>query len=141
MSGSIQHIFLQNDKNTVKKLNTFKGILRRIFFRIKMNLRLKKNCLLYEVPHFIMGEPIYDIKICLVFLISELRKKQFYVKFKAPNLLYISWEHFHRIPPSMLTVDEEKMVKKTKEEPDSVFASADYGTRMKNLNEKLMKSL
>ena len=47
----------------------------------------------YNVPKYIFGIPLYDIKSCVMFLVTALVKNGFDVKYTHPNLLYISWQN------------------------------------------------
>ncbi len=66
--------------------------IRAVYALIKRDMRYHhKFCVLYEVPPFIIGKPPYNMKECLVFLISYLRKKKLKVVYKSPNILFIRW--------------------------------------------------
>jgi hypothetical protein len=41
-----------------------------------------------------MGVPTYDIFTCITYLIEQLTKNGFEVKYTHPNLLFISWKHY-----------------------------------------------
>lgn len=76
-----------------KKLDVYNKILTKVFNKIELVNKRKKTELIYEVPNYIFGYPLYDNRTCLVFVISSLRKKGFYVKFNFPNILFISWKY------------------------------------------------
>ena len=44
-----------------------------------------------EIPFYIFGYPIYDVKDCSKFLIKKLEKNGFNVNFLDPNILLIDW--------------------------------------------------
>ena len=60
--------------------------------------------MVYEVPYYIIGFPVYDMKTCLTFLIMTLRKKGMFVKYKSPNILFIHWG-------AMIQKNYQKMLK------------------------------
>ena len=45
----------------------------------------------YQVPEFVPGFPIYDVKDCILHLMYKLRDKKFHVEYKEPRILCISW--------------------------------------------------
>lgn len=75
-----------------KKLDIYNKILQKVYNKIELINKRKKTELIYEVPNYIFGYPLYDTRTCIVFIISSLRKKGFYVKFNYPNILFISWK-------------------------------------------------
>lgn len=75
-----------------KKLDVYNKILKKVYNKIELINKRKKTDIIYEVPNYIFGYPLYDNRTCLVFIISSLRKKGFYVKFNFPNILFISWK-------------------------------------------------
>lgn len=85
---------LIEDQNNIqqKKLDVYNKILTKVYNKIELINKRKKTELVYDVPNYIFGYPLYDNRTCLVFIISSLRKKGFYVKFNFPNILFISWK-------------------------------------------------
>lgn len=92
-----------------KKLDVYNKILRKVFNKIELINKRKKTELIYEVPNYIFGYPLYDNRTCMVFVISSLRKKGFYVKFNFPNILFISWKFL--VQNSLKTVTYNLMKK------------------------------
>jgi hypothetical protein len=45
----------------------------------------------FNVPEYLIGEPIYDKGECIGYLVSELEKNGFHVKYIHPNALFVSW--------------------------------------------------
>jgi hypothetical protein len=43
-----------------------------------------------------LGVPTYNIKDCVVFVITSLCRNGFKVKYTHPNLLHISWKHWEK---------------------------------------------
>ena len=79
-------------KQQQKKLDVYNKILNKIYNKIKIVNKRKKTDLIYEIPNYIFGFPLYNNRTCTVFIISSMRKKGFLVKFNFPNILYISWD-------------------------------------------------
>ena len=151
MTDAIHQMFMQNDKNTEKKLVTYKKILNSVYKKIKNLNRYKQNSCFFEVPHFIIGRPIFDIKICMVYIISELRKNHFYVKYNYPNILYISWKNLLNADISQLTfstmpVKTTADVRQTRNNTlnnndTTLFGSNKISSKFGAMNDKLSKSL
>ena len=71
----------------------------------KASLKGKSNYT-FKVPTFIVGLPLYNYDTCLVYVIKELREKDYYVRFHAPSWLYISWDENPEENPILLLQDE-----------------------------------
>lgn len=52
----------------------------------------RKNCA-YDVPEHMMGYPIYDLNMCLTYVIDALKKNGFLVKYYFPKVVYVSWDY------------------------------------------------
>ena len=60
----------------------------------------------FKVPTFIVGLPLYNYDKCLVYLIKELREKDYYVRFHPPSHLFISWDENPEDDYSFILQDE-----------------------------------
>jgi len=92
-------------KQQQKKLDIYNKILNKIYNKIKLVNKRKKTDLIYEIPNYIFGFPLYNNRTCLVFIISSMRKKGFLVKFNFPNILYISWDNLVKSNIKKVTSD------------------------------------
>lgn len=155
---------LINDQHNIqqKKLDVYNKILKKVYNKIELINKRKKTELIYEVPNYIFGYPLYDNRTCMVFIISSLRKKGFYVKFNFPNILFISWKSLisnniknitynlmkkndetHKINRSQNKLDKhfKQQNKKILEDIDSLiqtnnnFDDIDYEDDLKKLND------
>ena len=81
------------DIQTVKSYNT---ILARIHTRIHYSSRQRINseCCWFIVPEIMLGCPTYDVRLCIAYLVQQLQKNGFNVKYTHPNLLFICWKHY-----------------------------------------------
>lgn len=50
-----------------------------------------KTYTLFSVPLFLIGVPLYNKTSCVMFLMSELSKKNYIAKFIEPMYLHIDW--------------------------------------------------
>ena len=92
-------------KQQQKKLDIYNKILNKIYNKIKLVNKRKKTDLIYEIPNYIFGFPLYNNRTCLVFIISSMRKKGFFIKFNFPNILYISWNDLVKTSLKKITSD------------------------------------
>jgi hypothetical protein len=44
------------------------------------------------VPEFIVGYPIFDMNMCLDYVVKTLKKNGFLVEYIFPKMLYVSWD-------------------------------------------------
>jgi hypothetical protein len=75
-----------------KKYDCFEKILDSCHKRIKYQTEHYKLNYFYEVPLYVVGFPIYDISLCIQYLIDVLEKEGFLVKYFFPKYLYVSWD-------------------------------------------------
>jgi len=89
---------LHDEKNTKEKarLDMFKIVLNKCIEKIiYTNRHTDKTFVIFEVPRILIGYPIYDMKSCIVFLLQELTKNNYYVEFIEPFYLYIDWGSYN----------------------------------------------
>jgi hypothetical protein len=74
------------------KIEIFKTVLNKCVEKILYtNRHTDKTFVIFEVPKILIGYPSYDMKMCIIFLINQLSKKNYYVTFIDPLYLYIDW--------------------------------------------------
>ena len=80
------------------RLKAYNKILEQIYHRIRTFSKIQNApCyLLYTIPPFIIGLPKIDIVDCATYLIYQLRHAGYEVRYTAPNLIYISWQHHEK---------------------------------------------
>lgn len=80
------------------RLKAYNKILEQIYHRIRTFSKIQNApCyLLYTIPPFIIGLPKIDIIDCATYLIYQLRHAGYEVRYTAPNLVYISWQHHEK---------------------------------------------
>lgn len=80
------------------RLKAYNKILEQIYHRIRTFSKIQNApCyLLYTIPPFIIGLPKIDIVDCATYLIYQLRHAGYEVRYTAPNLVYISWQHHEK---------------------------------------------
>lgn len=81
-----------------KAIAIYNKVLKRVQIRIKHTANLNKGrteCV-YLIPDFMLGVPTYNVRDCIVFVITSLCRNGFKVNYTHPNLLYISWKHWEK---------------------------------------------
>ena len=105
---NIDDLYEKRQRRDLKQLSIFNKILNRIHKRIQHTAR-NKNCvdtfIWFNVPEYLIGEPIYDKGECIGYLVSELEKNGFHVKYIHPNALFVSW---HTWVPSYVRSEIKK---------------------------------
>jgi hypothetical protein len=125
---NIDELYDKRQRRDLKQLSIFNKILNRIHKRIQHTAR-NKNCsdtfIWFNVPEYLIGEPIYDKGECIGYLVSELEKNGFHVKYIHPNALFVSWHNWvpsyvrNEIKKKMgVTVDEKGNIINKREEQD-----------------------
>ncbi len=93
---NIDELYEKRQKRDLKQLSIFNRILDRIHKRIKHTSRSKFACdfIWFNVPEYMIGEPVYDKAECIAYIVSSLENNGFYVKYVHPNTLFISWHNW-----------------------------------------------
>ena len=107
---NIDDLYDKRQKRDLKQLSIFNKILNRIHKRIQYTAK-SKNCtdtfIWFAVPEYILGEPIYDKGDCIGYLVSQLDKNGFHVKYVHPNTLFVSWHNW--VPSYVRSEIKKKM--------------------------------
>lgn len=93
---NIDDLFEKQQQHDLKQLSIYNKLLNRIHKRIKhVSRSIKKEThMFYNVPEYIFGESIYNNKDCTGYLVANLEKNGFHVRYIHPNTLFISWKHW-----------------------------------------------
>jgi hypothetical protein len=132
-SGSkinIDELYDKRQRRDLKQLSIFNKILNRVHKRVQYTARSKQGdtFIWFLVPEYIVGEPIYDKGDCIGYLVSQLEKNGFFVKYVHPNTLFVSWHTWvpsyvrNEIKKKLGVILDEKgniVEKKTTEEMDN----------------------
>lgn len=92
MKLNIREIQREIQEKKIKKLYAYDSVLEKCHKKIIENVRKDILQMFFLIPEFVFEIPSYDIKICTVYLIKNLRENGFYVKYYYPKFLYISWD-------------------------------------------------
>tara|TARA_B100001093_G_C26680809_1_gene950332 strand:- start:483 stop:908 length:426 start_codon:yes stop_codon:yes gene_type:complete len=88
----------KRDEKQIKKVGTYREILKKIHNKIKLNGEKGIEHTVYIIPKFVMGLPAYDQIKCADYCVERLRKNGFVTIYTYPNLIFISWGH---VPSSL----------------------------------------
>lgn len=88
----------KRDEKEIKKVETYRKILKKIHNKIKLNGEKGLEHAVYVIPKFVMGLPAYDQIKCADYCVERLRKNGLVTIYTYPNLIFISWAH---IPSSI----------------------------------------
>jgi len=72
--------------------NIFKIVLGQCIQKIMYANRFSDKTFIYfEVPKFLIGQPTYDYKNCILFLMKTLSESNYKVEFIDPYYIHIDW--------------------------------------------------
>lgn len=94
---NIDELYEKRHKRDLKQISIFNKILCRIHKRIQHTAK-NKNCsdtfVWFNVPEYLVGEPVYDKGECMGYLVSQLETNGFHVKYVHPNTMFVSWHNW-----------------------------------------------
>lgn len=120
---NIDDLYEKKHRHDLKQISIFNRILGRIHKRIKHTSSKKRhteNYIWFLVPEYIVGEPVYDKGDCIGYLVTQLEKNGFHVKYMHPNTLFISW---HNWVPSYVRTEIKKKLGVVLDEKGNVIKS------------------
>ena len=88
---NIDDLFEKQQQYDLKQLSIYNKLLNRVHKRIKHVSRAMKRetHIFYNVPEYIFGESVYDNKDCTGYLVANLEKNGFQVRYIHPNTLLL----------------------------------------------------
>ena len=93
---NIDNLFAKKQRRDMKQLSIYNKLLNRVHKRINTIARSRSNDthIWFNVPEFIFGEPVYDNADCTGYLVAQLEKNGFHVRYMHPNTLFVSWKNW-----------------------------------------------
>jgi hypothetical protein len=122
---NIDDLYERRQKRDLKQISIFNKILGRIHKRINHTARNKNTndtFIWFNVPEYLVGEPIYDKGECIGYIVSELEKNGFHIKYVHPNALFVSW---HNWVPSYVRSEIKKKMGVIIDEKGNVIDNVD----------------
>jgi len=83
----------EQEEHKIYKLSAMKSILAQIEGKIREQAIRNSNApyILFEVPSFVFGYPLFNFKDAVNYLLNELLKAGFWVWHVEEKYLFISW--------------------------------------------------
>lgn len=80
------------EKKSERKKQCFEKIMELCYKRIEKCVGMNAYACFYLVPEFVLGYPIYNLNEAVAYVLQQLQKNGFLVKYFFPRSLHISWE-------------------------------------------------
>jgi len=90
---NINDLFETTNHKTLRRLETYDGILKQCHCRIKYYSKFEKTTCFFAVPEFIIGVPLFDVQELRQYVINSLKKNGFQIMYLHPNWLMIDWSN------------------------------------------------
>jgi len=90
---SINELYNIKNKKELSCIKTFNIILEKCYKKIKSITEVGGSNMIYDIPYFLLGFPLYDIDKCIAYISKSLKKNGFMVLTSSwnKNIIYISW--------------------------------------------------
>lgn len=91
---SLTELYSMKENKERKKIEYYNTILAKCHDKIRNTAKLGGTNIFYEIPYFIFGLPLYDMGLCISYIVNSLRNNGLFVQIlQKPNdnMLYISW--------------------------------------------------
>ena len=106
---NINDLFETTNHKTLRRLETYDGILKQCHCRIKYYSKFEKTTCFFAIPEFIIGVPLFDVTELRTYMINSLRKNGFKIMYLHPNWLMVDW------------TEKKKSLKKVQENTQSTI--------------------
>ena len=80
-----------NEEKNLKRNTIYRKILVKCLLKIQKINNMNHNEIVYEVPGFLYGCPLYKYDDCVIYLENKLQKREFKVKKLNDITLHVSW--------------------------------------------------
>jgi hypothetical protein len=100
---SIDSLHKEKNKKDSSKAKIFDLVLNKCIEKISYtNRHTDKTFVIFEVPQVLIGYPLYDMKSCILFIISKLSANGYIIEFIDPFYLYIDWGSMAKVTKSFV---------------------------------------
>ena len=106
---NINDLFETTNHKTLRRLETYDGILKQCHCRIKYYSKFEKTTCFFAIPEFIIGVPLFDVTELRTYMINSLRKNGFKIMYLHPNWIMVDW------------TEKKKSLKKVQENTQSTI--------------------
>ena len=101
------HRTIYEKKN--RKDECYDNVLGICHRKIQMATKNNLTKILFDVPEYVPGMPLYDITQCLKYMVLALNNDGFFIRYYFPKLLYISWD-FEEIEKKKSSTNQKKII-------------------------------
>lgn len=123
------------DDKQKRKNMIYDSILQKCHSRIKKSAHVDSSKFtFFQIPNYIYGVPLYDYSSCLMYLVKQLSKNGFDVRYFHPNLLYISWDNKKSPKQEMKKTQGFKLVEDYKPQNKIIYPQKSINNLGKKLN-------
>jgi hypothetical protein len=93
---NLDSLFEHKKHVDMQTVSTYNIILNRIHKRIQMcsRQRIDNESCWFVVPEIMIGVPRYDVRLCIAYLVQQLKGNGLNVRYTHPNLIFICWKHW-----------------------------------------------
>jgi hypothetical protein len=140
---SIVNIYeLHNEINKKKesRIKSYEKVLDICQNKILTASKKELYKIIFDVPEFIIGLPVYNLNECIRFIIKKLEHKGFFVSYHFPKYLYVSWD-LNDIRKQSLDNTTSYMSVQMPRESDKLLLSSQATERMSSSLNKPNKQL
>ena len=88
---NINDLFETTNHKTLRRLETYDGILKQCHCRIKYYSKFEKTTCFFAIPEFIIGIPLFDVTELRTYMVNSLKKNGFKIMYLHPNWLMVDW--------------------------------------------------
>lgn len=90
---SVKDIIQVQQQQQKRRNEAFDYILETCYNKIRKSLSTIRNSkfILFDVPEFLIGYPLYDLNECITYIVTHLQTGGFALKYIFPKILIVSW--------------------------------------------------
>jgi len=89
---NILEIYEQKKKDKQDKSKYYNVILEKCYTKIRDGVKHNKWEIIWTVPKFVIGLPIYNYNHCIAHVMTHLKSNGFVIVYRHPGILLISWK-------------------------------------------------
>jgi len=87
----MKELYSTINQKTLKRMELYDSILKKCHSRILYNSGLQRTYCFYQIPEFVIGTPLYDIRELRNYVMNSLKTNGFDILYVEPNWLFIYW--------------------------------------------------
>lgn len=89
---SVMDIYKKLEHKKLKRVASYEHVLKSCFDHIQKVADKEEYHTVFEVPLYVVGLPLYNMTQCIAYIICQLRKQGFFIRFVPRQYIYISWK-------------------------------------------------